>query len=127
MQTSLSPQSHLTQAKMVYCKPTYAGYPIGRGVNPLSGTLLANSKDYELSQYKLMISSLEKELKEPNSFPHHLIEIKTIILEDCRVLLAEYRQSKAAAKQAAKATKVRKQTAKTSKIRKQKGKKVLET
>lgn len=121
---------------MVYCSgklnPTYAGYPIGRGVNPLSGTLLANSKDYELSQYKLMISSLEKELKEPN-IPQDLIEIKTIILEDCRVLLAEYRQSKAAAKQAAKATKVRKtskiqkKTAKTSKIHKQKGKKVLET
>lgn len=113
--------------------PTYAGYPIGRGVNPLSGTLLANSKDYELSQYKLMISSLEKELKEPNNIPQNLIEIKTIILEDCRVLLAEYRQSKAAAKQAAKATKVRKtskiqkKTAKTSKIHKQKGKKVLET
>lgn len=98
----------------------------------MSGTLLANSKDYELSQYKLMISSLEKELKEPNNIPQNLIEIKTIILEDCRVLLAEYRQSKAAAKQAAKATKVRKtskiqkKTAKTSKIHKQKGKKVLE-
>lgn len=80
-----------------------------------------------------MISSLEKELKEPNNIPQNLIEIKTIILEDCRVLLAEYRQSKAAAKQAAKATKVRKtskiqkKTAKTSKIHKQKGKKVLET